>query len=213
MKSRQRKMQWAGALAVLTMAALLVSCKGFFVDPKLTAIAVGPATPTIQTGTTGNTVQMTASGTYNDGSTGNPSVTWTSTPTVPGGPTVASISSGGLATAASLGTTTITATSTQNSTIAGTTTLTVTVGCIQSIAVTPATDSVNVGTPVQYKAEATTCNGQFDITSVATWASSNTADVTIDSTGLATTVAKGTVSITATSGGVVSSPAATLMVN
>jgi len=206
-------MQWAGALAVLTMAALLVSCKGFFVDPTLTAITVGPATPTIQTGTSGNTVQMTASGTYNDGSTGNPSVTWTSTPTVSGGPVVASISAGGLASAASLGTTTITATSTKNAAIAGSTTLTVTVGCIQSITVTPATDSVSVGTPVQYKAEATTCNGQFDITSVATWVSSNTADVTIDSSGLATTVAKGTVSITATSGSVVSSPAASLVVN
>jgi hypothetical protein len=202
MSLTSRKLRLAGAFAALATLALAVGCRGFFVNPILSSLAVGPATPTIQTGTTGNTVQMTASGTFNDGSTGNPAVSWTSTPT-----SVATISATGLATAVSLGTATITATSTQNAAIAGSTTLTVTVGCITSIAVTPTTNSVSAGTGIQYIAMANTCNGTFDITDIATWKSSNTTDVTIDSTGFASTLVAGTVNITATSGTVISNSA------
>jgi hypothetical protein len=43
----------------------------FFVNPSLSSIAVGPASPTIENGTTGNTVQMNVFDTHNDGSTAN----------------------------------------------------------------------------------------------------------------------------------------------
>ena len=74
MPSSKQKLRLVGAFAALAVLTLAVSCKGFFVKPTLSSIAVGPAAPTIETGTTNNTVQMTAFGTFNDGSTGNPAV-------------------------------------------------------------------------------------------------------------------------------------------
>jgi len=54
------------AVGVLAVVSVLLSSNGcdFFVDPVLTGMAVGPSA-TIQTG---NTVQMNAVGTFNDGS-------------------------------------------------------------------------------------------------------------------------------------------------
>ena len=58
-----------GGFVVLgTFKALAASCTGFFVNPTLSSIAVGPASPTIETGNTNNTVQMTVFGTNSDGS-------------------------------------------------------------------------------------------------------------------------------------------------
>lgn len=192
------------AFVILLGLAFGVSCRGFFVKPNLTQIAVGPTTPTIQTGNTNNTQQFSAFGTFDDGSHSNPPVTWNSTPVSGSTPPVATISASGLATAVNQGTTTITATSTQNPTISGSTTLTVTVGCIQSIAVTPPSPTIKVGTDQPFTATATTCNGTFDITNVATWVSSNTNVATIDSSGVATAIAAGTTNITAASAGVTS---------
>lgn len=193
------------AFGVLVAAAIGAGCRGFFVKPTLTSIAVGPGSPTIQTGNTGNTVQMFAVGTFNDGSTGNPQVTWSS-----GTTSVATINASGLVTAVDVGTSTITATAVQNPSITGTQTVSVTVGCISSIDVEPKgpIDFSNGGlTSQQFKATANTCNGSFDITSVATWTSNNTTVVTViaglaEATG--NTGADGDVTITASSGGVVS---------
>lgn len=202
-----RKLPITLALLVLLGLAFGAGCRGFFVKPNLTQIAVGPPTPTIQTGDTNNTQQFTAFGTFDDGSHGNPPVTWTSST-----PTVATISTSGLATAVSQGTTTITATSTQNPTISGSQPLKVTVGCIQSIAVTPVNPTVLHGDTIQFTAMATTCTGVVNITDVATWTSSNTSVATIDSSGLATGIAIGTTNITAASAGV-TSPIQVLTVN
>ncbi len=59
------QLQLLAALATLFLLALAIGCTGFFVNPTLTGVTVGP-TATIQQG---KTVQMTATGTYNDGST------------------------------------------------------------------------------------------------------------------------------------------------
>jgi hypothetical protein len=205
MSSTKHKLRLAGAFAVLATLVAGVACRGFFVKPILSSIAVGPASPSIQTGTTNNTVQMTVFGTNNDGSTtSNPSVSWTITPT-----SVATISSGGLVTSVSTGTATVTATANQNPSITGTQTVTVTVGCIQSIVITPSVASISVGgTPNTqvYKANATTCNSVVDITNVAIWTSSNTSIATIAG-GTATAVAQGTTIINAKSGGIVSNNA------
>src|SRR5215831_1455427 len=58
--------KWRTVIALLTLFIICIAsgCDGFFVDPSLTGVAVGPAA-TIQTGTT---IQMAAVGTYNDGS-------------------------------------------------------------------------------------------------------------------------------------------------
>jgi hypothetical protein len=204
-----RRLALTLAFTVLVALAFGVSCKGFFVKPTLTSIAVGPASPTIETGTTNNTVQMTAFGTFNDGSTGNPSVAWSSAQ-----PSIATVSTSGLVTSVSTGTSAITATANINPTITGSQTVTVTVGCIESIALNPAgpvTISVT-GTPHTqlFAAEATTCNGQFDITATAIWASSNTAAATVDA-GTVTAVAIGTTNVTASAGNV-TSPAAVVNV-
>lgn len=201
----KRKLRLACSFAMLVTLAGTISCTGFFQNPTISSISVGPASPTIETGTTGNTVQMTVFGTNNDGSTTNsPSVSWSITPT-----TVATISSTGLVTSVDTGTATVTAASNQNPSITGTQTVTVTVGCIQSIQVTPtsAPPLTANNTTDTLSAEALTCNGSFPVTDVATWTSSNTSLATV-AAGVVTEVAGlttgGSVTITATIGNVVS---------
>jgi hypothetical protein len=206
-----RKLALSLAFTILVALAFGVSCRGFFVAPTITSIAVGPVTPTIATGTTGNTVQMFAVATFNDGSTSSPPVSWSSA-----SPNVASISASGLATAVSTGTSTITATANQNPAISGTQLVTVTVGCIQSIAISPVTQTLNAQqTFFQFTATATTCNGPVDITQVATWFSSNTSVATV-SAGLVTatqTPGTFTVTISASSGAITSTTNATVTVS
>ena len=208
-----RKLPLTIAFAVLVVGALGAGCRGFFVKPTLTAITVTPLTPTIQTGTTNNTVQMTATGTYNDGSSNSTPVSWSLSTVSPAGAIVANISNSGLVTSQSEGTATITAISTQTPSIQGTQSLTVTVGCITSIALTPTSATLSASsTPntQQFTAKATTCNGIVDITPFATWTSSNTAAATVNS-GLVTAVAQGSTNITASSANIVS-PAALVTV-
>jgi hypothetical protein len=203
-----KKSRLIGALAVLSSLALLASCTGFFVSPTLSSIAVGPASPTIETGTTNNTVQMTAFGTNSDGSTTtSPSVSWSINPSSG----VASISSTGLVTSVGVGTATVTATSNKNPTITGTQTVTVTVGCIQSITLNNTSGTITTNNPTfTITAEATTCNGPADVTDVATWTSDNTSLATV-SAGVVTMMAgnttPGTVHVTASVGSVVSNQA------
>src|SRR5208283_2109984 len=92
--------------------------------PTLVSVAVTPANPSIAAGTQ---QQFTATGTYSDGSKQNltSSATWTSSAT-----SVATISSGGLATGVAPGSTTIQATS---GSINGSTGLTVTAPKLVSI--------------------------------------------------------------------------------
>jgi hypothetical protein len=207
-----RKPTLALAFAVLVVLAFGVSCRGFFVKPTLTTIAVSPPTPTITNGTTNNTQQFTVVATFDDGSHGSTPVSWSSKDST----TIASITSSGLATAIGLGSTTITAASTILPNISGTATLTVTLPCIASIDVTPhAPIQVRVGDTQQFTATATPCagsgTGTTDITNIATWNSSNPAVATIDNSGVATTLTQGTTNITAASGGVIS-PAQVLTV-
>jgi hypothetical protein len=200
---RGRKLALTLAFTVLIAVGFGVSCKGFFVQPTLSTIAVGPAAPTIETGSTDNTVQMTVIGDYSDGSTAAPSVAWSSSE-----PSVATVSAGGLVTSVSTGTTSITATSNVNPSITGSQTVTVTVGCIESIAVTPPGPinlSVSVANDNQQllDAKATTCNGVIDITDSATWNTSNSTAATVVG-GLVTAEATGTTDISAQVGAIVS---------
>src|ERR1700680_5168776 len=101
MLSSKKKLQLVTAFATLLLFALGVGCSGFFVDPTLTGITVGPAA-TIQTA---GTVQMSAVATYNDGSTKTlgKGVQWKS-----GTPSVATINPSGLVTGVGSGTSSIT---------------------------------------------------------------------------------------------------------
>jgi hypothetical protein len=189
-------------LFFILISLLVMSCSGGGSDSTgsssatLTSIAVTPANPSIAKGAT---QQFIATGTYSDSSTKNitTSVTWSSSDT-----NVATIGSlSGLAASLTTGTTTITATS---GSISGSTILTVTAAALVSIAVTPANPGVAGVTTQQFTATGTYSDSSTkDITTSATWSSSNMDVATIgSSTGLAATVATGTTTIQATSGSI-----------
>jgi uncharacterized protein YjdB len=202
----KRNLQFSAAFAALILVALSVGCSGFFVDPTLTTITVTPSTPSV---VSGNTLQMIATGSYDDGSTKNISggATWTTSDS-----SVATVNSSGLLTGVATGTATITATS---GAITGTTTATIQVAGLQSITLSPTGISIKQGTTQQFTATGHLQDGSTpDITSSVTWNSSNQDAATINATGLATaqsvTSASAT-TITATSGTV--SANTTLTVN
>ena len=65
MSYQKQKLRLICAFAALGTLALAVSCKGFFVNPTLTSVAISPTAPQVQQG---KTLQLEAFGTYNDGS-------------------------------------------------------------------------------------------------------------------------------------------------
>jgi uncharacterized delta-60 repeat protein len=166
----------------------------FTVTPPLQSITVTPAKPTLSKGTT---LQFTAIGTYTDQSTQNltSQVTWASAT-----PSVASINSRGLATAAGIGASTIRATLDG---ISGTTVLTVTAPALQSIAIAPAGTSLAKGLTQEFTATGTyTDQSTQDLTGQVTWASATQSVATITNDGLATGAGIGTSSISATLNGI-----------
>ena len=172
----------------------------------LLTIALTPNSPSIALGTN---QQLAAIGTYDDGSTLDltTSATWSSSL-----PSVAGVNTNGLATSVSTGLTTITATA---SSVGGSTILTVTPATLILIAISPATQSIPLGTTQSFAATGTFSDGSTQvITSSVQWASSDTTIATIGNDpatkGLATSVASGTCSISATSGAVLSSTALTI---
>lgn len=177
-----KRIPWAGVLLAGLLLGVGLGCEGFFVDPVLTGITVGPAT-TIQTGTT---IQMAAVGTYNDGSqkTLKSNLYWSS-----GTPSVATINNSGLASGVGPGQTTITGAS---GAVTGTATLTVTIGGLTSIQVSNQDNvtSITYGTSEQFIAMGTANGHQFNITNSVTWSTlpASIPNVNIaSSTGLLTT--------------------------
>ena len=174
MLSRNKKLQLASAFATLLLFALGVGCSGFFVNPVLTSIAVGP-TATINQGAT---VQESAIGTYNDGSTKTLSsgVQWSSSDA-----TFASVSNSGLVTGASPGSATITAAYQATS---GTASITVNLGNVTALKITPP-GNTNIhasGGSAQFTALATVTgdSSPVDVSgSGTTWTLSNTTDFQI----------------------------------
>jgi hypothetical protein len=195
-----------GAFAALATLALAISCRGFFVKPTLTALAVGPVSPTIFIGNVDNTVQMFAVGTFNDGSNSSTPVTWSVSGTATNGQSVATISAGGLVTAQNVGSGTVTASSNVLPSITGTQPITVSVACTTAPIISPTTGTVTANVPTIFFTAS--CNSGQDITAVATWFSSNTAIATV-SAGAVTAVGgqgnNGTFFITASSNGLTSS--------
>ncbi|MCZ7400949.1 MAG: Ig-like domain-containing protein [Candidatus Methanoperedens sp.] len=160
--------------------------------PVLTSITVSPATASA---VVGNTQTFTASPKDQFGNPISATVTWGSSNTG-----VGTITSAGVFTAISAGTTTITAT---NGSISGTATVTVTTPTpvLTSIIVSPATASVVVGNTQTFTASPRDQFGNA-ISATVTWSSSNTGVGTITSMGVFTAISAGTTTITATSGGV-----------
>ena len=185
------------AILATVIVAACTACNGFFVDPVLTSIQVGPAGVTLLVGAA---QQYSATGTYNDGSVQSLSdVIWSVSPT-----TAASVTTGGLVKGIAAGSVTVTASS---GTVSGTATLTVQSAPLQSISVSPTNPTVSLssgGVTQQFKATGKYTDGTTqDITSQVTWNSTVQTVATVDSTGLATGRAVGTTSIQATSSNIV----------
>ena len=170
----------------------------------LSSIAVTPPSGTVAPGAT---QQFTATASYSDGSTAN--VTSTAT-WVSANAKVATVNAGGLATGVAAGSTTITATLQG---VSGTATLTVSTSTatLSSIAVTPANPSIAQGATQQFTATATYSDGTTgNVTSAATWSSSDSKVATINTAGLATGAGTGTATISATLNGVTGSTGITV---
>lgn len=164
---------------------------------SLTSVAITPANPSVAKTTT---QQLTATGTYSDGSTQNLTAmaTWASSDT-----TVATISNAmgtqGLATGIAIGNTTISASVSGKTAM---TVLSVTMAPLNAIAVAPASPSIVKGTTQQFTATGTFADGSTqDITSTAIWASSDTAVAGISNAmgtrGLSSGLGVGTATISA----------------
>ena len=172
----------AGAFTALLVFAMGLGCEGFFVEPVLTGMSVGPAA-TIQTGTT---IQMIAIGTYNDGSQKKltSGVYWGS-----GTPNVATVDTSGVVKGVEPGQATITA---AKDTMTASAMVTVAIGGLTSIQVTTADGltSIAFGSTEQFVATGTANGVQIDITNSVTWSTSPTiiSHVSIaPNTGLLTT--------------------------
>jgi Big-like domain-containing protein len=155
-------------LAALLIASFSLACEGFFIEPVLTGMSVGPGA-TIQTGTN---FQMSAVGTYNDGSqkTLKSNVYWGSDT-----PTVASVDSSGLVKGIGPGRAAI---SGACGTVTASTTVTVSLGGLTSIHVTSADglSSIAYGSGERFVATGTANGEQIDITDSVHW-STNPASI------------------------------------
>jgi uncharacterized protein YjdB len=172
MLSSKKKLQLLAALATLLLIAVGVACNGFFVDPVLTSITVGP-TATINQGAT---VQESAIGTYNDGSTKalSSGVQWSSSAS-----TTASVNSSGLVTGNAPGSATITAASQATS---GTSSITVNLGNVTALKVSPTTANISMNGGIANFTALATITGvstPVDVSSTATWTVSDTTNFTI----------------------------------
>ena len=161
---------------------------------KLTGITVTAAASSVDIG---NTVKLTAVGTYSDGTKPDitSKVTWTSADV-----SLATVSAQGVATAVSVGTVALTAALEGQ---VGTASITVTksTAVLVSIAVTAPSATVDIGATVALVATGTYDDGsKKNISSSVNWTYSDATIATVSSTGTVTGVKAGTVTITATSG-------------
>ncbi len=178
----------------LLCVVLLTACSSG--SPFLRSVGISPSSASIDAASVGrgNTQQYTAMGFYSDGIQKDvtSSTSWASSNSG-----VVAIDSTALATAAMPpDTTAVTITgSIGGSAAIGSLTV---YHPIQSIAVTPAATSIAMGKTQQYVATGTYKNlaaasRTEDVSSVATWASSNMATATINGSGLATSFFSGAV--------------------
>ena len=162
MPRSSRKLQVVLSFTTLLLLASLAACTGFFQNPVLTTLTIGPQSPNLQQG---STLQMSATGTYDDGSTKTltSGVFWSSSDT-----SIANVSSGGKVTAVSAGTATITASS---GAVSGTSTLTVSLNNVIGLTLSPTQVTITRGSTGTISALATVSgqSGTVDVSATATW--------------------------------------------
>ena len=180
-----------GTVTIQATSGSLQSQATFIVSPAtLVSIAISPSGASFAIGAA---QQLTLTGTFSDGSTQNlnASTTWTSAATA-----VAIVSSSGVVTGLTPGTAQITASYQGNT---ATATVTINAALLLSIAIYPANLNFANGTTQQFTVIGTYSDGStHDITSTATFISSNPTVVSVSSTGLATAAGPGSAQITVT---------------
>jgi len=187
------------SVLLCVLATILCSCGDFWVDAKLTSVAISPATASVEVG---KTVQLTAVGGYDDGTSKKltSAVAWSSSDS-----SVASVSSSGLLHGVAAGTATITASDLDKT---GTTTVMITLTGVESIVVAPSSASIRGGETQRFSATAILNDGtSVDATDAVTWNSSdqNVAKIGSNGTAIGNSVSSTQVTtITATSGNIVS---------
>jgi hypothetical protein len=154
MSSSTSKLRLIGAFAALATLALAISCTGFFVNPTLTGVSVGPQSLTLNVN---QTFQMSATGTYSDGSQKalTSGVVWASSDAS----TVSVGQTSGIVTAVQTGSGTITASSGSCSACSGSTTVTVALTGVTAIIISPSNASATInGNPALFTAVAQPAN-------------------------------------------------------
>ncbi len=139
MSSTRSKLRLVGAFAAMATLALALSCTGFFVNPTLTGVSVGPQSLTLNIN---QTWQMGATGTYSDGTQKalTSGVAWLSSDNS----TVSVGQSSGIVTGLQTGSATITASAGSCSACSGSTTVSVVLTGVTSITVSPSSQSVSI---------------------------------------------------------------------
>jgi uncharacterized protein YjdB len=189
------------ALIVLVCLSLFSGCGAGSLGPgvggpgpsrSLVSIAIAPANAALLLGTL---QQFTATGTYSDHSSQDltDSVTWSSSDI-----SVASIAGGGLATALTLGSVTVSAAS---GSVTGSTTVNVQSAVLSSITVRPVKKKIAPFTSQMFQAIGTYTDGStHNVTGQVSWTSSNTAVASIGGSGRAKALTPGSTTIIATLG-------------
>ncbi len=163
----------------------------------VTSLTISPTTAQIAKGTT---QQFTVTGTFTDGTTQNLSTqaTWTSSNS-----SAASVDGNGLATGIGVGSSQITASFGTHT--ASTSSFQVTGATLVSVALSPAHPSVAAGTSTQISVIGTFSDGTTqDLSSSASFSSSNSTVATVTANGLLTGTAPGTSTLTVTVNGATS---------
>lgn len=186
-----RNSNWILLAIAVAVFMTTPACTGFFVNPTLSTLAIGPQNQTITANPT-QTLQMSATGTYSDGSTKNLTgqVVWSLS-------SCGSISKSGLVTPNTnvVGTCSATVSAAFSTITPATTPLTVAEGVPNMIALTPSTTTPAPNTNVTFTAKATFGTTVQDITTSVTWINSDPTDLTLTN-GSGT----GTISASATNG-------------
>lgn len=184
----------AGTTQITATTGTLTASTVLTVNPAtLLSIAVTPQSPIVPVAATR---QLAVIATYSDNSTADVTA---SSSFVSVTPAAATVAGNGRVTGVAFGS------SIMNASFNGktaSTTVTVPALTLVSIAVTPATASIVVGTQQQFVATATySDSSNANITNSAAWTSGTVANATVLNTGVATGIAAGTSNITATAGG------------
>jgi trimeric autotransporter adhesin len=196
-----------GVLTALACISLLVSCGGGSMAPKkaasktLTKIVIG----TIQSLAAGTNLQLTASGTFSDGSEEDltSSVTWEASPSA-----VATISTQGDLKGVAPGTAQVSAASQG---ITGQASITVGPPALMAISVSPSQGSLPLGESEPFAATGNFSDGsKQNLTSSVTWKASPSTIATINSQGNLASVSQGPAQVSATFEGITGNASITI---